>query len=134
MSILLGVIVVFALLSAAVALMQAAAINRMAPAASLSWRGWLFGWWRFNSVAARAGLSGETAAAVYKRAVIACVTFVVLGLVLSSWAVNERRAQSTTELDPALIPEWQIIPTANFTDNSAPRPEAIVPGAALLES
>ena len=88
MTILLGVVLLFAALSAVLAAMQATAISRLAPAGQ--WRGWLFGWWRFAEIEQRAGLAGESQAAIYKRAVIATLVFVVLGLILSGWAVNER--------------------------------------------
>jgi len=80
----LGVILAFAVLSAIVAAAQAVAISRLAPAGE--WRGWLLGWWRFAEITQRAGLSGEANAAVYKRAVIAFIAFLLLGLVLSGFA------------------------------------------------
>ncbi len=43
-----------------------------------------------------AGLSGEVQAAIYKRAVIACLAFVILGLILSGWAVDQRRRVSAS--------------------------------------
>ena len=89
MSILLGVIMLFALLSALLAAGQAVSISRLAAAGGPSWRDWLFGWWRFERIAAWAGLSGEVQAAIYKRAVIACLIFVILGLILSGWVVNQ---------------------------------------------
>ncbi|SMQ64798.1 hypothetical protein SAMN06295905_1063 [Devosia lucknowensis] len=84
MNVLLGVVLLFAVLSAVLAAVQAVAISRMAQAGE--WRGWLFGWWRFADVEQRAGLAGEAQAAIYKRAVIAFVVFVLLGLLLSGIA------------------------------------------------
>lgn len=84
MTILLGVVLLFAILSAVLAAVQAAAISRLAPAGQ--WRGWLFGWWRFGEIEKRAGLAGEAQAAIYKRAVIAFIAFLLLGLVLGGLA------------------------------------------------
>lgn len=133
MNILLGVITLFALLSGILAVMQAFAISRMAPASDRSWPGWLFGWWRFERVSARAGLSGEVQAGMYKRAVIACIAFVVLGLILSGWAVSERKSEMTAaDLTPA---KGARIPAASrIAEMSMLRLEAFTPGATMLES
>ena len=130
MTILLGVVLLFAVLSAALAALQAAAISRLAPADQ--WRGWLFGWWRFAEVEQRAGLAGEAQAAIYKRAVIAAVAFVILGLVLSGWTVNQRPAGATATA-PKTSNGWRI-DTAALNPNSSIRPLASMPGAILVES
>lgn len=87
MSILLGVVLLFAVLSGAVAAVQAVAINRV-PAGQ--WRGWLLGWWRFGEIEQRAGSAEASRVNIYKRAVIACLIFVVFGLILSGWATSQR--------------------------------------------
>ena len=130
MSILLGVVALFAVLSAVIAAGQAVAICRLAPPSG--WRDWAFGWWRFDAIEARAGLSGEVQAAIYKRAVIACIAFVILGLILSGWAANQRPA-GTASLAPQKINDWRVLP-ARYADNLMLRPAAPLPGAALLES
>ena len=130
MSILLGVVLIFALLSATVAAMQAMAISKLAP--SNSWRGWILGWWRFGEISQRAGLAGEEQAAIYKRAVIAAVTFVVLGLILSSWTVNQRSG-ATAHLAPTQ-PIGQRLQSVALNDNDFLRSVATMPGAIPVES
>ncbi|MCP8882226.1 hypothetical protein NIM87_01790 [Devosia sp. XJ19-1] len=130
MSILLGVVLLFAALSVALAAGQAMAISRLAP--QVEWRGWLFGWWRFGEISQRAGLSGEVQAAVYKRAVIAAVAFVILGLVLSGWVVNQR-PNGAAETTSKKLTGWRI-DAAVLNLNSSIRPVASMPGAILVES
>jgi hypothetical protein len=127
MSILLGVVLLFAVLSGAVAAVQATAINRVAPAGE--WRGWLFGWWRFDEISRRAGLSASAQAGIYKRAVIACVIFVLFGLILSGWALNQRNTL-TAAIDYPLGLQNSVA----HTDISHLRPVAPMPGATSLES
>lgn len=131
MNILLGVLLLFALLSGGVAVMQAVAINRLVPAGAPAWRGWLFSWWRFEAVAARAGLGGETQAAIYKRAVIACLAFVIAGLILSGWVVNARKPDAAAAVDYK-INDGRVLPAVAVTINS--RSVAKMPDAAVLES
>ncbi|MET0438174.1 MAG: hypothetical protein ABW043_11845 [Devosia sp.] len=133
MSILLGVIMLFALLSAVLAAGQAIAISRLAAASGPSWREWLFGWWRFERVAGWAGLSGEVQAAIYKRAVIACLAFVILGLILSGWAVNQRQAPAPVAAS-APINDWRVLPAAQFAEQFELRRVAPMPGNTILES
>lgn len=130
MTILLGVVLLFAALSAALATVQAAAISRLAPVGA--WRGWLFGWWRFAEVEQRAGLAGEVQAGIYKRAVIATVAFVLLGLILSGWMVNQR-PNGAVSVAPKFLNGWWI-DTAFAKPNSSIRPLASMPGAILVES
>ncbi|SFV31929.1 hypothetical protein SAMN05216456_1496 [Devosia crocina] len=133
MSILLGVVMLFALLSGLLAAGQAMAISRMAAASGASWRDWLFGWWRFEQIAHRAGLSGEVQAALYKRAVIACIAFVILGLILSGWAVNERQGSAAIEAAETPITDWRVLP-ARLAEQLELRRVATMPGATILES
>ncbi len=130
MTILLGVVLLFAVLSVALAAVQASAISRLAPAAP--WRGWLFGWWRFAEIEQRAGLAGEAQAAIYKRAVIVAVAFVILGLILSGWTVNQR-PQGTAQVVPTISNGWRV-DTAALNLYSSIRPMAPMPGAILVES
>jgi hypothetical protein len=130
MTILLGVVLLFAALSAVLAALQATAISRLAPEGQ--WRGWLFGWWRFAEVERRAGLAGEAQAAIYKRAVIATVAFVIIGLVLSGWVVNQR-PDGAAQIEPKIFNGWRI-DTAALNPNSSIRPMVTMPGAILVES
>ena len=130
MTILLGVVLLFAALSAVLAAVQATAISRLAPAGE--WRGWLFGWWRFAEVEQRAGLAGEAQAGIYKRAVIATVAFVILGLILSGWAVNQRPS-GAAQAEPKKLNGWRV-DYAAYSPNSLLRPVAPTPGAFSVES
>ncbi|MEQ8594253.1 MAG: hypothetical protein RIC04_11295 [Parvibaculum sp.] len=130
MTILLGVILLFAVLSAVMAAVQALAISKLAPADA--WRGWLFGWWRFAEVERRAGLAGEAQAGIYKRAVIATIAFVLLGLLLSGWMVNQRPA-GAADIASKKLNGWRI-DAATANPHSSIRPLASMPGAILVES
>lgn len=137
MSILLGVIMLFALLSALLAAGQAIAISRLAAAAAAAagpgWREWLFGWWRFERVAGWAGFTGAAQAAIYKRAVIACLIFVILGLILSGWVVNQRQTAAPVAAS-APINDWRVLPAAQFAEQVELRRVALMPGNTILES
>lgn len=89
MSVLLGVIVLFAVLTLVVAVMQAVAIVRLAPA-SENLAGFMpLGWWKFGQLGQKAGPAAAQPLNIYKRAVIAFLVFLLLGLVLSGWTVNQ---------------------------------------------
>ncbi|MCW5722781.1 MAG: hypothetical protein KIS86_16720 [Devosia sp.] len=133
MGFLLAAVTLFALLSGAVAAGQAVAITRQAAVDGPTWRDWLFGWWRFDAIAARAGLAGEEQAAAYKRSVIACVVFVVLGLILSGWVVNQRPAASPAAVSIAPNHDWRVLP-ARFAEHFELRRVAPMPGVTMLES
>jgi len=130
MTILLGVVLLFAVLSASLAAVQASAISRLAPGAQ--WRGWLLGWWRFAEVEQLAGLAGEAQVAIYKRAVIATVTFVILGLVLSGWVGNQRPG-GAAQIETKTFNGWRV-DTATLNLNSSIRPMVTMPGAIHVES
>lgn len=130
MTILLGVVLLFAVLSGAAAAAQAVAINRVAPAGE--WRGWILGWWRFGEVERRAGTAGAQQFGIYKRAVIACVAFVLLGLILSGWAANQRSMAVAILTNSDFI--GQRFDTAGLIDHSYFRSVASMPGAISLES
>ncbi|WP_172123380.1 MULTISPECIES: hypothetical protein [unclassified Devosia] len=89
MSILLGVVALFALLTLIVAVVQAMAMVRLAAQPGLASL-FPFGWWKFSALEVRGGARALPHLRVYKRAVIAFLVFVVLGLMLSSWAANTR--------------------------------------------
>ena len=132
MSILLGVILLFALLSGGLAAGQAIAISRMATVSGPKMKDWLFGWWRFERISGWAGLSGEVQAAIYKRAVIACLAFIILGMLLSGWVVSQRGAASVATT-AALSNDWRA-PPADFAEQFELRRVAPMPGATILES
>ena len=89
MSIVLGVIAVFAVLTLVVAVVQARAMVRLAAQPGLA-SFFPLGWWKFSALEARSGARAAAHVQVYKRSVVAFIVFVVLGLVLSGWAANSR--------------------------------------------
>lgn len=122
MNALLGVIVLFTVVALAIAIVQAVAIVRLAPASEQIGSFFPLGWWKFGQIEAKAGPQAAGPLAIYKRAVIAFVVFLVLGLILSGFAANRPApAESTT----AVIQSHPEIPA---------RRVAAMPGAPSLES
>ena len=116
MSILLGVIVVFALLTLAIAIMQAVAMVRLAPAGEHLAGFMPLGWWKFRQLERKAGPAAAEKLNIYKRAVIAFLVFLVMGLVLSVWSVN------------------RAVPSADLAFNIDFSRAATEPGTLILES
>lgn len=130
MTLLLAAISLFALLSGILAAGQARAITQMA---AMKGQDWLFGWWRFDAIAAKAGLAGEEHAAAYKRSVIAFVVFLVLGLLLSGWIASQQNSAPTTTAINIPINDWRVLP-ARHAEYFALRRVAPMPGVTMLES
>ena len=134
MSILLGVIALFAILSLVVAAIQAVAIVRLAPASERLGSYMLLGWWKFGRLEQKAGPAAAEHLAIYKRAAIAFIVFIVLGVALSGWVVNQAPAPASASAEPWLINDPRIIP-AEFALNTDLRRVATMPGAPkILES
>ena len=134
MSILLGVIALFATLSLVVAAIQAAAIVRLAPASERLGSYMLLGWWKFGQLEQKAGPAAASHLNIYKRAAIAFMVFVVLGVALSGWASNQAPAPASASASPQLINDPRVIP-AEFAFNIDLRHVATMPGAhEILES
>ena len=134
MSILLGVIALFAILSLVVAAIQAVAILRLAPAGERLGSYMLLGWWKFGQLEQKAGPAAAEHIAIYKRAAIAFIVFIVLGVALSGWAINQRPAPASASAEPRLINDPRVIP-AQFALNTDLRRVAPMPGAPkMLES
>ena len=127
MTILLGVILLFAVLTLVVAVMQAATIVRVAPASERLAGFMPLGWWKFRQLEQKAGPAAAAPLNIYKRAVIAFLVFLLLGVILSGWAVNQQPAPATT----ARIDSGIRVHTAFNTDL---RRVATMPGALFLES
>ncbi|WEK06245.1 MAG: hypothetical protein P0Y65_08375 [Candidatus Devosia phytovorans] len=127
MSVLLGVILLFMVLTLVVAVLQAVAIIRVAPA-SENLAGFMpLGWWKFRQLAQKAGPAAAQPLNIYKRAVIAFVVFLLLGLALSSWSVN----RPATPAETAMIDHGRAVPAFHFDL----RRVALMPGAQnILES
>ncbi|QQR35012.1 hypothetical protein JI749_11560 [Devosia oryziradicis] len=134
MSILLGVIALFAILSLVVAAIQAIAIVRLAPASERLGSYMLLGWWKFGQLEQKAGPAAAEHLAIYKRAAIAFIVFIVLGVALSGWVVNQTPASASASAEPRLINDPRVIP-AKFALNTDLRRAAVVPGVPnILES
>ncbi|KQX42691.1 hypothetical protein ASD04_01595 [Devosia sp. Root436] len=132
MSILLGVILLFAVLALVLAVMQAIAMVRAAPV-SENLAGFMpLGWWKFRQLEQKAGPAAAQPLNIYKRAVIAFVVFLLLGLILSGWAINQAPAPASASAER--ISDPRIIP-AEFAFNTDLRRVATMPGAPkMLES
>ena len=129
MSVLLGVISLFAMLSLAVAVVQGLALVRLAPAGERLGSFMPLGWWKFRQLATKAGPAAAEPLNIYKRAVIAFLVFLVLGVILSGWTVNQRpSAPATTALAPTLTD------SIDFAFSSDLRRVAMMPGALILRS
>ena len=126
MSILLGVILLFAVLALVLAVMQAMAMVRAAPV-SENLAGFMpLGWWKFRQLEQKAGPAAAQPLNIYKRAVIGFVTFVLLGLILSGWTINQTPAPASASAEPRLINDPRVIPAqfAFNTDNRRVAPDA----------
>ena len=133
MTILLGVIALFAILSLIVAAFQAVAIVRLAPASERLGSYMLLGWWKFGQLAQKAGPAAASHVNIYKRAAVAFLIFIVLGVALSGWAVNQTPAPASASAESRLINDPRVIP-AEFAFNTDTRRVATMPGALMLES
>lgn len=133
MTILLGVIALFAILAFALAVMQAIAIVRLAPAGERLASYFALGWWKFGEIEARAGAGAAQHVAIYKRAAIAFIVFIIMGLILSGWAINADQPAASASVEPRLITDPRVIP-AQYAFNIDLRRVATMPGAPILES
>ena len=131
MSMLLGVIAGFALLSLVVAVMQAVKMVQLAPAREELGSFMVLGWWKFARLEAKAGPAAAQHVEIYRRAAIAFLVFIVLGVMLSGWAVNQSRVPQTGTTSE-LINDPRVIP-AELAFNTDLRRVAM-PGAPLVES
>jgi hypothetical protein len=126
MSVLLAVILLFAVLSLIVAAMQAAAMMRLAPASERLGSFMPLGWWKFRQLESKAGPAAAEPLNIYKRAVIAFLVFLLLGVVLSGWSLNQRPALGAAAIAPISANEFAYV--------SPFRRVALMPGAPVLES
>jgi hypothetical protein len=102
MSVLLGVILLFAVLALVMAVTQAVKIVRVAPAGEQLAGFMPLGWWKFRQLALKAGPAAAEPLNIYKRAVIAFVVFLLLGLVLSGWTVSQGNGSADTAFNTDL--------------------------------
>ncbi|RYD70179.1 MAG: hypothetical protein EOP84_27135, partial [Verrucomicrobiaceae bacterium] len=68
---------------------------RLAPATERLGSFLPLGWWKFRQLAGKAGPAAAEPLQINKRAVIAFLVFLILGVVLSGWSVNQRPAPNT---------------------------------------
>ncbi|WP_137151962.1 hypothetical protein [Devosia sp. FKR38] len=132
MTVLLGVIAVFAILSLVVAASQARAIMRLAPASAELGAFMVLGWWKFGKLEAKAGPAAAANLQIYKRATIAFLVFILLGVMLSGWAVSQRPAASDTAAVTGAV-AGRVVSVSLIAFNTDLRRVAM-PGATLLES
>jgi hypothetical protein len=132
MTALLGVISVFALMSLVAAVLQAAAIIRLAPPSEQLGSFMLLGWWKFGKLEAKAGPAAAANLQIYKRATIAFLVFILLGVMLSGWAVSQRPAPAgaAAAAGSLIDPRPASVDLAFNTDLR----RVAMPGATPLES
>ncbi|MDB5614812.1 MAG: hypothetical protein JWQ22_2465, partial [Devosia sp.] len=123
----LGVILLFSVLTLIVAVMQGVAIVRVAPASERLAGFMPLGWWKFRQLEQKAGPAAAAPLNIYKRAVIAFLVFLLLGVILSGWAVNQTPTLATTAFIDSGTP-------ADAAFNTDLRRVATMPGALFLES
>jgi hypothetical protein len=132
-SVLLGVIALFAILALALAIWEAVAIVKLSPKGSTLRSSFWLGWWKFGQIEAQAGPDATQHLAIYKRATIAFVVFIVLGLILSGWSVNNGGTSEAAQ--SALINDPRVIPAQFAYQFTIPaRLEAQMPESAWQES
>ncbi|UJW86139.1 hypothetical protein [Devosia sp. SL43] len=131
MLILAGVIGLFASLSWIVAVIQAIRIVQLTPKGEKMGSYFALGWWKFDQIAAKAGPASVPVLETYKRAVIAFLVFVILGVLLSGWMASQTPPATATTT--GLINDPRIIP-AEFAFNSEFRRVAMPGASNILES
>ena len=130
MGMLLGVIALFAVLAGGVAVVQAIAMVRVAPASERLASYLPLGWWKFPQLEAKVGPAGLPHLTIYKRAVSVSVVFVIVGLILSGLASNSKAPDA--QAASRLFNEQQTV-TAMFAPIDQSR-VATAPGTTFLES
>ena len=125
MSVLLGVIVVFALLTLGLAVRQGLTIVRLAPPSAQLGSFMPLGWWKFDKLDAMAGPAAAAHLPIYKRAVIAFLVFLVLGLVLSGWAASRTSSAAATASIEGRLPSTPYA-LASDLRRAAPQPGPIL--------
>jgi Na+-driven multidrug efflux pump len=131
MLILAGVIGLFASLSWIIAVIQAIRIVKLAPKGEKLGSYFALGWWKFDQIAAKAGPESLPVLETYKRAVIAFLVFVILGVLLSGWMASQ--TPPATPTTTSLINDPRIIP-ADFALNTEFRRVAMPGAPKVLES
>ena len=130
MTILLGVIALFALVTLLLAVQQGRAIVLAAPKSAELGPFMVLGWWKFRQLKIKAGPAAAPQLMIYQRAVIAFLVFVILGVILSGWTAGRPQANATVSLLETVAVPSQF---ASIVEMPARR-VAEMPGAQLLES
>ena len=129
MTILLGVIALFALVTLLLAVQQGRAIVLAAPKSSELGSFMVLGWWKFRQLEAKAGPAAAPHLMIYQRAVLAFLVFVILGVILSGWTASRPQATTVSLLETVAVPTQFA-----FIVEMPARRVAEMPGALLLES
>jgi len=129
MTILLGVIALFALVTLLLAVQQGRAIVLAAPKSAELGSFMVLGWWKFRQLKAKAGPAAAPQLMIYQRAVIAFLVFVILGVILSGWTASRPQATTVSLLETVAVPTQFA-----FIVEMPARRVAEMPGAQLLES
>ena len=129
MTILLGVIALFALVTLLLAVQQGRAIVLAAPKSAELGSFMVLGWWKFRQLKIKAGPAAAPQLMIYQRAVIAFLVFVILGVILSGWTASRPQATTVSLLETVAVPTQFA-----FIVEMPARRVAEMPGAQLLES
>ena len=129
MTILLGVIMLFALVTLLLAVQQGRAIVLAAPKSAELGPFMVLGWWKFRQLKIKAGPAAAPQLMIYQRAVIAFLVFVILGVILSGWTASRPQAATVSLLETVAVPTQ-----FTFIVEMPARRVAEMPGAQLLES
>ena len=129
MTILLGVIALFALVTLLLAVQQGRAIVLAAPKSAELGSFMVLGWWKFRQLKTKAGPAAAPQLMIYQRAVIAFLVFVILGVILSGWTASRPQATTVSLLETVAVPTQFA-----FIVEMPARRVAEMPGAQLLES
>ena len=130
MTILLGVIALFALVTLLLAVQQGRALVLAAPKSAELGSFMVLGWWKFRQLEAKAGPAAAPHLMIYQRAVLAFLVFVILGVILSGWTASRPSPATTVSLLETVVVPTQF---ASIVEMPARR-VAEMPGATLLES
>jgi len=135
MTILAGVIAVLALLTLAVAVREAMTVVHLSPKGQGLGNFFMFGWWKFKAIEAKASPDAKPHLAIYQRSVLVFVVLVLVGVVLGGFSTRTASVPNTVAAQPVTFTDPRVIP-AQFA-NTVPFPAsqaAVMPQAARQES
>ena len=124
MQILAGIVALFAILSLALAIREAIAIVRLSPASTGLRNYFLLGWWKFGELEAKIGPEAHPHLTIYKRAAIAFIVFVVIGVVLGGVSSNMASRAATVADRDTPINDFSVVPAQVAFQIPSPAPYA----------